>query len=337
MEEFKKKEELTDQNKSTRRRRKYIPEFGCLRLKEEKTADGASNLEMMCCDQTSNGGHDRCTVPTHLVVMVNGIIGSAGNWKFAAKQFLTRYPQDVLVHCSKRNYSVLTLDGVDVMGERLAEEVISIIKQRPELQKISFVGHSLGGLIARYAVGKLYGQSIVRDLDKMNEDCTPEGPLCEGGKSKGKIAGLEPMNFITFATPHLGVRGHKQVPLFGSFHILEKAARHTSWMLRRTGKHLFLTDNENGKPPLLLQMVNDSEDLKFLSALHSFRRCVTYANARFDFIVGWRTSSIRRQNELPKLKVEFHHLEKLNLTFSLLTSLFFSINPLQRMTDTHML
>lgn len=30
-------------------------------------------------------------------------------------------------------------------------------------------------------------------------------------KFKGKIAGLEPMNFITFATPHLGSRGHKQV------------------------------------------------------------------------------------------------------------------------------
>lgn len=30
-------------------------------------------------------------------------------------------------------------------------------------------------------------------------------------KFEGKIAGLEPMNFITFATPHLGSRGHKQV------------------------------------------------------------------------------------------------------------------------------
>ena len=28
---------------------------------------------------------------------------------------------------------------------------------------------------------------------------------------RGKIAGLEPMNFITFATPHLGTRSHKQV------------------------------------------------------------------------------------------------------------------------------
>lgn len=28
---------------------------------------------------------------------------------------------------------------------------------------------------------------------------------------EARVAGLEPMNFITFATPHLGSRGHRQV------------------------------------------------------------------------------------------------------------------------------
>lgn len=128
----------------------------------------------------------------------------------------------------------------------------------------------------------------------------------------------------------------------------------------RTGKHLFLTDNDDGKPPLLLRMVDDCDDIKFRfdfliqpfvfinleglsknsdqyniafgfscrSALRSFRRRVAYANANFDRIlscsfvtlffyiswalaheyltsskdmVGWRTSSIRRQRELPKV------------------------------------
>lgn len=52
--------------------------------------------------------------------------------------------------------------------------------------------------------------------------------------------------------------------MFCGFQILEKLAARTSWCLGRTGRHLFLTDKDNGKPPLLLQMVNDSEDLKFL-------------------------------------------------------------------------
>jgi len=50
-------------------------------------------------------------------------------------------------------------------------------------------------------------------------------------------------------------------------------------------------------------MVEDCDDGKFMSALRSFKRRVAYANVTYDHIVGWRTSSIRRQRELPKLKL----------------------------------
>ncbi|KAF7071666.1 hypothetical protein CFC21_076933 [Triticum aestivum] len=39
---------------------------------------------------------------------------------------------------------------------------------------------------------------------------------------------------------------------------------------------------------------------KHRSALHSFKRYVAYSNVCGDFVVGWKTSSIRRQHELPK-------------------------------------
>ena len=55
-----------------------------------------------------------------------------------------------------------------------------------------------------------------------------------------------------------------QVPVFCGFYTMEKVASRASWLLGRTGKHLFLTDKDNGKPPLLLQMANDCEDLKFV-------------------------------------------------------------------------
>ncbi|KAL1817664.1 hypothetical protein ACET3Z_020238 [Daucus carota] len=238
--------------------------------------------------------------PTHLVVTVNGIIGSAHDWRYAAKQFLSRYPQDVMVHCSECNYSTLTFDGIDVMGSRLADEVISVVKRHPDLQKISFIGHSLGGLIARYAIAKLYSKDFRKPRHQANgESDGSEKPFREE-KPEGKIAGLEPVNFITSATPHLGLRGHKQVPLFCGIQSLEKLASYISWLLGRTGKHQFLNDTDDGKPPLLLQMTQDCEDLQFISALQSFKRCVTYSNAFYDYVVGWRTASIRRQNELPK-------------------------------------
>lgn len=56
-----------------------------------------------------------------------------------------------------------------------------------------------------------------------------------------------------------------QLPFLCGLPFLERRASQTAhWIVGRTGKHLFLTDNDEGQPPLLLQMVNDSEDLKFM-------------------------------------------------------------------------
>ncbi|KAL5773110.1 hypothetical protein ACOSP7_012728 [Xanthoceras sorbifolium] len=240
--------------------------------------------------------------PEHLVIMVNGLIGSAADWRFAAEQFVKKLPDKVIVHRSESNYSKLTFDGVDLMGERLAEEVLAVARHRPEVRKISFVAHSLGGLVARYAIGRLFENSQEFDpMDSLIEERTSFSKQYLEQPCEGRIAGLQPMNFITFATPHLGSRGNKQIPILCGLPFLERRASQTAHLIAgRSGKHLFLTDNDDGKPPLLLRMVNDSDDLKFISALRAFKRRVAYANANYDHIVGWRTSSIRRPHELPK-------------------------------------
>lgn len=53
----------------------------------------------------------------------------------------------------------------------------------------------------------------MREFSQGNGECRCDGSgdPCVEEKFKGKIAGLEPINFITYATPHLGSRGHKQV------------------------------------------------------------------------------------------------------------------------------
>lgn len=94
-------------------------------------------------------------------------------------------------------------------------QVNDVVRRWHGVQKISFVAHSLGGLVARYAIGRLYECST-----RTRSASDPENLLKEGANTAGqhldqfyeaRIAGLEPMNFITFATPHLGSRGHKQV------------------------------------------------------------------------------------------------------------------------------
>ncbi|XP_021686959.2 uncharacterized protein LOC110669558 isoform X2 [Hevea brasiliensis] len=196
----------------------------------------------VCSSESDNGSCDvwSCkdsdsSSADHLVIMVHGILGSASDWKFAAEQFVRMLPDKVIVHCSERNVSRLTLDGVDVMGERLAEEVLQVIQRKPNLRKISFIAHSVGGLVARYAIGRLYRLPQKENLEDSAADAHEED-------LKATIGGLEAINFITVATPHLGSRWNKQV-------------------------------------------------------------CFVYIQASccvFKYIVGWRTSSIRRDNKLPK-------------------------------------
>ncbi|KAH7664997.1 putative alpha/beta hydrolase protein [Dioscorea alata] len=200
---------------------------------------------------------------------------------------------------SECNCARLTLDGIDVMGERLAKEVLSVVERRPELQKISFVGHSLGGLITRYAIALLFKPSVERSSSEETEAIKSVSECLEQD-AKAKIAGLEPMNFITFVTPHLGSRWHKQIPILCGSPALERMSYKISSIVGKTGNHLFLKDKKDGKPPLLLQMVTDNGGIPFMSALQSFKRRVTYSNVCSDFIVGWRTSCIRFQHELPK-------------------------------------
>lgn len=92
-----------------------------------------------------------------------------------------------------------------------------MIKRKPGLKKISFVSHSVGGLVARYAIGRLYRPRRIENTEDLSANA------CVEGLEDCTIAGLEPVNFITVATPHLGSRGNKQVPalLFKSYQILK--------------------------------------------------------------------------------------------------------------------
>nr|CAB3493402.1 unnamed protein product [Digitaria exilis] len=177
------------------RRRRWLwaaclPRPGCFTVSAAGEDEGTSAAD-------ADEGGTRPT-PSHLVVTVNGIVGSAENWRFAAKSFIKKHPEDVVVHCSGCNSATRTFDGVDVMGRRLAEE---------------------------------------------------------------------------------------QIPLLRGSNKLEKMAYRLSWIAGKSGKHLFLKDIEDEKPPLLLQMVTDYGGLHFMSALASFKRRVVYSNVCSDCIL----------------------------------------------------
>ncbi|CAH8355515.1 unnamed protein product [Eruca vesicaria subsp. sativa] len=245
----------------------------------------------------SKGDNDEKIEPDHLLVLVHGILASPSDWLYVEAEMKTRLGRRFLIYASSSNTFTKTFGGIDGAGKRLAEEVRQVVQKSKSLKKISFLAHSLGGLFARHAVAVLYSAPI-------SQQVSDGAAVSNSGNShilRGMIAGLEPINFITLATPHLGVRGRKQLPFLLGVPILERlAAPLAPFVVGRTGSQLFLTDGKADKPPLLLRMASDCEDLKFLSSLGSFRSRIVYANVSYDHMVGWRTSSIRRETELFK-------------------------------------
>eukprot|EP01018_Ginkgo_biloba_P000016 Gb_11312 [translate_table: standard] len=248
--------------------------------------------------------------PDHLLVLVHGIFASPSDWKYVEAELKKRLGNNFFIYASAANSYTQTLRGIDVAGRRLAEEVQQVVQKTPSLRRISFLAHSLGGLFARYAIAVLYSENS-ETHDFSSEVASAEGnsgtkAMIDGGDRQTKvlkatIAGLEAINFITLATPHLGVMGKNQLPFLLGVPLLEKLAPPLApYVVRRTGRQLFLTDGKASRPPLLLRMASDCKDGKFISALAVFKSRVVYANVSYDHMVGWRTSSIRREAELVK-------------------------------------
>uniref|UniRef100_A0ACD5XWE3 Uncharacterized protein n=1 Tax=Avena sativa TaxID=4498 RepID=A0ACD5XWE3_AVESA len=275
---------------------------------------GLNTTTYLYCHTMSTGGRGgpaRCSSveaskskqgPDHLLSLVHGIMASPNDWTYGEAVLKRRLGDNFFIYASSSNIYSKTFEGIDVAGRRLAKEALDVVQKRTGLRKISIIAHSLGGLFARYAISILYS-SQAKETESGGSVMPTNGgsEISKRTSGLGVIAGLEPINFITLATPHLGVRGKNQLPFLQGLSILEKlAAPLAPFIVGRTGAQLFLTDGEPSKPPLLLLMTSDHEDKKFISALAAFKNRTLYANVSYDHMVGWKTSSIRRELDLIK-------------------------------------
>ncbi|TDZ33479.1 putative lipase [Colletotrichum spinosum] len=190
------------------------------------------------------------TEADHLCVLVHGLWGNPNHMAQIAKSLRAKYSADKLyLLLAKRNSGSFTYDGIERGGERVCaeiEEELRLIKERGgNITKLSIVGYSLGGLVSRYAVGLLH--------------------------SKGVLDTVECMNFVTFATPHLGVR----TPLRGWHnHLWNVLGART---LSMSGRQLFTIDNFRGTSRPLLAVLADPNSI-FLAGLKRFNRRTLYTN-----------------------------------------------------------
>lgn len=127
------------------------------------------------------------------------------------------------------------------------------------IKKLSIIGYSLGGLIARYAIGLLH--------------------------SKGWFDKIQPLNFTTFATPHLGVR----TPLRGYHSHLWNAFG--SRTLSSSGRQLFTIDTFRDTKRPILSVLADPDSI-FVRALSLFKNRTLYANIINDRSAPYYTTAI---------------------------------------------
>lgn len=113
---------------------------------------------------------------SHLFVFVHGFQGTSFDMRLVKDQLALQYPKShfLCAISNERN----TDEEIEVMGVRLAEEVRTYVKKwfpNPDfLGRISFLSHSLGGVITRAAITHL-------------------------GEYKDKM-----YTMVTFSSPHLG-------------------------------------------------------------------------------------------------------------------------------------
>jgi predicted esterase len=95
--------------------------------------------------------------------------GNPEHLKYVSTSLRERFPEERLaILVAKRNAGSFTYDGVDTGGERVANEVEQkleeLAKDGHDITKISFIGYSLGGLVARFAIGLLYSRGVFEEV-----------------------------------------------------------------------------------------------------------------------------------------------------------------------------
>lgn len=86
--------------------------------------------------------------------------GNPGHLRQVARYVRERYDETKLhILVAERNSGSFTYDGIELGGERVCheieEEVAKLAEKGQTINKISIFGYSLGGLVARYAIGVL--------------------------------------------------------------------------------------------------------------------------------------------------------------------------------------
>ncbi|OMJ68881.1 hypothetical protein SteCoe_33535 [Stentor coeruleus] len=198
----------------------------------------------------------------HLIIFAHGFQGSSFDLR-AIRNQIALFKSNTLLMCSSKNEDH-TEEDIEKMGKRLAEEVVTFIDDwcaQTRISKISFIGHSLGGLIIRAALPYLSEYS-------------------------GKFG-----FFMTFSSPHLGYMYKSSALVDAGMWFLKKFKKNYSM------KQLTMTDSEVPEETFLykLSQVHGLEWFKHIGLVSSFQdNYAPFESARIEISKEHLTDSKER-------------------------------------------
>lgn len=101
--------------------------------------------------------------------MTSRLWGNPNHLEVMARSLRAKHPEENLhILVAKRNSGSFTYDGIELGGERVCqeieEEIEKLAKAGQEIKRLSLVGYSLGGLVARFCVGLLYSKGFFKKI-----------------------------------------------------------------------------------------------------------------------------------------------------------------------------
>lgn len=214
--------------------------------------------------------------PIHLVILTHGLHLNVSADMLFVKEQIDKVEQENVVVKGFFNNVCKTERGIKYLGSRVAEFVVDLVTKnetfKGNVSKVSFIGHSLGGLVQTFAVAYLEA-NFPWFFQK-----------------------ITPINFVTMASPMIGV-AHEN-PAYIKLALM-------AGVVGKTGQDLGLQYSEKDDKPLLLLLPTGPTH----RILKRFKRRTVYANAVNDGIVPLRTSALLYLDYQGLCKVLGHEAE----------------------------
>lgn len=223
---------------------------------------------------------------SHACFIVHGLSATREDMRFVADAIKKERGDDVDIILSKANEGVLyslftTTTGVASGGALLAQEVIDFLYLNTHINRISFIAHSNGGNYVRYAVKIIH--------EKLQEK-------------------VEFVNYISFATPHVGVKNFVGNFLnLGLHYVIDGFLQFG--LLGQTGRDM-ITTNDDEQTGVLNRLCYDT---LFVNAMKRFKnRTILAANSELlvPFVSAALVESVSRLEELVKEGIVKRHYSK---------------------------